>query len=69
MFKKLCVYYIHMDIRDKYNDNIYIVRNLSVSLSLISIRNEKIKYHIRIKTHKPITLKSWVESDIYALCG
>jgi len=28
--------------------------NLSVSLSLILVRNEKVKHYIRIKTHKLI---------------
>jgi len=44
------------------------VRNLSVSLSSTFIRNEKVKHYIRIKIHKSITLKFWIESDVNALC-
>jgi len=32
-------------------------------------RNEKVKYHIRTKTHKSIALKFWVESGVNVLCG
>jgi len=45
------------------------VRNPSVSLSSTLIRNEKVEHYIRIKTHKPIVLRFWVESDISVLCG
>jgi len=45
------------------------VRNLSVNLSLIFVRNEKIEYYIRIKTYKPIALRFWVERGVNALCG
>jgi len=34
-----------------------IVRNPSVSLSPTLARNEKVEHYIRIKTHKPITLR------------
>jgi len=45
------------------------VRNLSVSLSLTLARNEKVEHHIRIKAHKPIALRFWVESGVSVLCG
>jgi len=32
-------------------------------------RNEKVKHYIRIKTHKLIALRFWVESGVNALCG
>jgi len=44
----------------------YIVRNPSVSLSLTLSRNEKVKYYIRIKTHKFIALR-WIESGVSVL--
>jgi len=40
-----------------------------MSLNLTLIRNEKVEHHIRIKTHKLITLRFWVKSDVNALCG
>jgi len=46
-----------------------IVRNASVSLSPTLTRNEKVEHYIRIKTHKPIALRFWVESDVSVLCG
>ena len=46
-----------------------IVRNPSVSLSPTLTKNEKVEYYIRIKTHKPIALRFWVESGVSALCG
>ena len=46
-----------------------IVRNPSVSLSPTLTRNEKVEHYIRIKTHKPIALRFWVESGINVLCG
>jgi len=46
-----------------------IVRNSSVSLSPTLTINEKVKHYIRIKTHKPITLRFWVESGVSVLCG
>ena len=46
-----------------------IVRNLSVSLNLTLARKEKVEHYIRIKTHKPIVLRFWVESDVNVLCG
>jgi len=46
-----------------------IVRNPSVSLSPTLTRNEKVAHYIRIKTHKPIALRFWVESDVNSLCG
>jgi len=45
-----------------------IVRNSSVILNLTSTRNEKVEHYIRIKTHKSIALRFWVESDVNALC-
>jgi len=45
------------------------VRNPSVSLSPTLTRNEKVKHYIRIKTHKPIALRFWVESGVSVLCG
>jgi len=45
------------------------VRNSSVSLSLTWARNEKVEYYIRIKTHKHIALRFWIESGVNALCG
>jgi len=46
-----------------------IVRNSSVSLSPTLTRNEKVEHHIRIKAHKPIALRFWVESGVNVLCG
>jgi len=40
------------------------VRNTSVSLSPTLTRNEKVEHYIRIKTHKPIALRFWVESGV-----
>jgi len=40
-----------------------------VSLSLTSIRNKKIEHYIKIKTHKPIVLRFWIESGVSALYG
>jgi len=40
-----------------------------VSLSPTLTRNEKVEYYIKIKTHKPIPLRFWVESGVNALCG
>jgi len=45
------------------------VRNSSMSLNLTLTRNEKVDYYIRIKTHKLITLRFWVESGVSVLCG
>jgi len=45
------------------------VRNPSVSLSPTLTRNEKVEHYIRIKTHKPIALRFWVESGVSVLCG
>jgi len=45
-----------------------IVKNSSVSLNLTLIRNEKVEYYIRIKTHKFIVLKFLVESGVDVLC-
>jgi len=41
-----------------------IVRNPSVILSPTLARNEKVEHYIRIKTHKPIALRFWVESGV-----
>jgi len=46
-----------------------IVKNSSVILSLTLIRNEKVEHYIRIKTHKSIALRFWVESGVSVLCG
>jgi len=43
-----------------------IIRNPSVSLSPTFARNEKVEHYIRIKTHKPIALRFWVESSVNA---
>ena len=40
-----------------------------MSLSLTIARNEKVEHYIRIKTHKLIALRFWVESGVNALCG
>jgi len=45
------------------------VRNPSVSLSPTLTRIEKVEHHIKIKVHKPIALRFWVESGVSALCG
>ena len=45
------------------------VRNLSVSLSSTLVINEKVEHYIRIKTHKLIVLRFWVESGVSALYG
>jgi len=44
-----------------------IVRNPSVILSPTLARNEKVEHYIRIKTHKLIALRFWVESGVSAL--
>ena len=36
--------------------------NSSMSLSPTLGRNEKVEYYIRMKTHKSIVLRFWVES-------
>jgi len=46
-----------------------IVKNPSVGLSPTLTRNEKVEHYIRIKTHKSIALRFWVENDVNALCG
>jgi len=46
-----------------------IVENSSISLSLTLDRNEEVEYHIRMKTHKLITLKLLVEINVNLLCG
>ena len=38
-------------------------------LSPTLARNEKVEHYIRIKTHKPIALRFWVESGVNVLCG
>jgi len=40
-----------------------------VRLSFKLTRNEKVEYYIRIKTHKFIVLRFWVENDVNVLCG
>jgi len=54
---------------DMKKNDIRELRNLSVSISFISTINEKVEHYIRIKTHKPIVLRFWVESGVNALCG
>ena len=49
--------------------NVLCVRNPSVSLSPTLSRNEKVEHYIRIKTHKLIVLRFWVESGVNALYG
>jgi len=46
-----------------------IVKNPSVSLSPTLARNEKVEHYIRIKTHKSISLRFWVESGVNASCN
>jgi len=46
-----------------------IVRNPSMSLSPTLARNEKVEHYIRIKAHKLIALRFWVESSVNTLCG
>jgi len=46
-----------------------IVRNPSVTLSSTLARNEKVEHYIKIKIHKLIALRFWVESGVNALCG
>jgi len=38
-------------------------RNPSVSISPTLIRNEKVEHYIKIKTHKPIVLRFWVQTS------
>jgi len=45
------------------------VRNPSVSLSPTLTIIEKVEHHIRIKAHKPIALRFWVESGVGILCS
>ena len=40
-----------------------------MSLSPTLTRNEKVEHYIRIKTHKAIALRFWVESGVSALYG
>jgi len=47
----------------------YEISNPSVSLSPTLTRTEKIEHYIRIKTHKLIALRFWVESGVGVLCG
>jgi len=39
-----------------------------MSLSSILTRNENVEHYIKIKTHKLIVLKFWVERDVNFLC-
>jgi len=41
----------------------------SMSLSLILSKNEKVKQHIRKKTHKLNALRFWVEGSVILLYG
>jgi len=38
-----------------------------VSLSFTLSKNEKVEQHIKIKAHKLIILKFWIESDVNIL--
>jgi len=40
-----------------------------VILSSTSVRIEKVEHYIRIKTHKPIALRFWVENGVSVLYG
>jgi len=44
------------------------VKYSSVSLSHTLNINEKVKYYIRKKIHKPNVLRFWVEGDVIPLC-
>jgi len=46
-----------------------IVENASVSLNLTLGKNKKVEHHIRVKTHKLITLRFWVGGGVNLLCG
>jgi len=39
-----------------------------MSLSLTLVRNEKVEHYIRIKTHKLIILRFWIENGVNTLC-
>jgi len=39
-----------------------------MSISFILSKNEKVKYHIRMKTHKLIVLRFWIGGDVNSLC-
>jgi len=39
-----------------------------MSISLTLCKNEKVKHHIRMNTHKIIALKFWVENGVNVLC-
>jgi len=45
-----------------------IVENLSVSLSPTLSKNEKVEHHVRIETHKLITLRFWIKDGENLLC-
>jgi len=40
-----------------------------MSLSFILTKNKKVKHYIKIKTHKLIVLRFWVESGVNVLSG
>jgi len=44
------------------------IKNSSVSLSPTLVRNEEVEHYIRIKIHKLIVLRFWIESVINVLC-
>jgi len=54
------------ELKQKLNEKT--VEDLSVSLSLILSKNEKVEYYIKIKVHKTIILRFWIESVINVLC-
>jgi len=39
------------------------------SYIVLRLTLEKVEHYIRIKTHKPIALRFWVESGVSVLCG
>jgi len=43
-------------------------RGIQVWVSPILIKNEKVDHYIRIKIHKFIVLKFWIESGVNAWC-
>jgi len=57
-----------VDVCGRTRDDTENFRNPSVSLSPTLARNEKVEHYIRIKTHKPIALRCWVESGVSVLC-
>jgi len=44
-----------------------VVKNSSMSLSHILVRNDKVEHYLRIKTHELIVLRFWIESGVNVL--